>query len=178
MKKNKEKREPLLYIHQPKFVFPEPVMQSTYHMKDQAERMTEKEGEDKQAGKEQSNPIHEAVKKEKPMMEETSKRRKENKQATANHEPPIEEHPEIKERPIWVGMRPVKRFHDMEMDEKLQHLASQFTKLPCIFDCGSVAHKGILQEVTPDLIKVGTFAGETVTIERKELQHIKLLGPM
>ncbi|KMY53236.1 hypothetical protein AC623_03900 [Bacillus sp. FJAT-27231] len=177
MKNNKEKREPLLYIHQPKFVFPEPVMQSTYHTKAKPERITKEPVEDKQTGEEQTNPIHEAVKKEKPMLEETQKRKRESKKEPEKHEPPKEEVPEMKERPIWMGMRPVKRFYDMEMDEKLQHLSSQFTKLPCLFDCGTVAHRGILQEVTPDVIKVETVKNEVVTIERKELKQIKLLGP-
>ncbi|OCA87345.1 CotO family spore coat protein [Pseudobacillus wudalianchiensis] len=177
MKNNKEKREPLLYIHQPKFVFPEPVMQSTYHTKNQPERIKEEVVEGKQADKEQNNPIHEAVKTEELVMEDTKKRKREITKVFENDEPLGEEAPETSEQPVWMGMRPVKRFHDMEMDEKLQHLASQFTKLPCVFDCGSVIHRGILREVTPDLITIETLKNETVTVERKELKYIRLLGP-
>ncbi|MEK4030880.1 CotO family spore coat protein [Pseudobacillus sp. FSL P4-0506] len=178
MKKNKEKREPLMYIHQPEFVFPEPVMQSTYHTRSQPEQIKEKQVEDKQESKEPENRIHEAVKREKPMMAESKKRKKEPETAPVESEPLVEEKQEIGEQPVWRGMRPVKRFYDMEMDEKLQHLMTQFTSLPCVFDCGEVSHKGILREVSPDQLKVQTLKGETVIIERKDLQHIQLLGPL
>lgn len=181
MEKNKEKREPLMYIHQPKFVFPEPVMQSTYHAKDRSEQRRDVQAEEKQEEQIQEKAIHQAVKKEKPMMAETPpKKRKERKQVPIPiaSEPPVQEKSEAEEQPVWSGMRPVKRFNDMEMDEKLQHLMTQFTSIPCIFDCGKISHKGMLSEVTPDNIEVKSLKGENVTIDRKELQHIHLLGPL
>lgn len=183
MKKSQEKREPLMYIHQPNFTFPEPVMQSTYHTRDQPEQIKEEQVEDKQEskeqeGKEQESRLQQVVKREKPMMAESKKRKKEPGTAPIESQPLVEEKQEIAERSVWRGMRPVKRFYDMEMDEKLQHLMAQFTSLPCEFDCGEVSHKGILREVSPDQLKIQTLKGETVIVERKDLQQIQLLGPL
>ncbi|KAB7705010.1 hypothetical protein F9802_15735 [Bacillus aerolatus] len=167
MEKNKEKREPLMYIHQPEFVWPEPVMQRVYHTKNESQK----------AEKNSKNQIYEETKKEK-LAEETNQHVKEPEQVQKKKEPPKEEKKEVRERPAWMDIQPVKRFQDMKMDEKLQHLMTQFTTLPCLFDCGEQSHKGILREVSPTQIQVRTFKGDIVTIERQDLKRIKLLGPL
>ncbi|MFK2825794.1 CotO family spore coat protein [Bacillus sp. B190/17] len=198
MKKTEEKREPLLYIHQPQFVYPEPVMQSTYRSKDELKETELAETEtnqletaqeemdhvkDKQQKKEKNRKkkLYEAVKAEQPMIEEVQRQEKEVKKDLIKNEQLKEEEEETEtetKQHVWRGMRPVKRFQEMEMDEKLQHLMSQFTTLPCIFECEEISHKGVLEEVTPEQIKVKTIQGEKVDIERKDLKRIRLLGPL
>ncbi|KKB38100.1 CotO family spore coat protein [Bacillus thermotolerans] len=172
MEKNKKKREPLLYIQQPDFTFPDPVMQSTYHIKD---------GQDEELKKlEKELPALEVeqVKEEQLKPDESSEQPiadKLTEQPEQGKEEPVHEE-RRKERPSWMKIQPLKRFQDMHIDEKLQYLTKQFAKLPCLFECGEASHAGVLVGVTPDQIRVQTHNDGEVTIERKDLKHIRLLG--
>ncbi|MGM7636167.1 CotO family spore coat protein [Bacillus sp. Hm123] len=164
MKKKQKKREPLMYIEQPSLHYPEVSMQQSFHTKNvemkESERKKKKE-------------------KERPLVEkwdvegEVSERAKEEIKQTQPVEEPVEE----QKKPSWLGIKPVKPFRNMTLDEKLEHLSRQFIPFPCEFICENQSYKGTLKDWADQKIEVKSFKEEIVIIDREELKHIKIIGP-
>ncbi|WP_338753588.1 CotO family spore coat protein [Bacillus sp. FJAT-52991] len=164
MKKKQEKREPLMYIQQPSLHSPEASMQQSFHTKN----VEIKDEEQKKKRRKE----HRFVEKW-DIEEEVNEKVKEG----IKQEQSIEKSLEEKTKPSWLGIKPVKSFQKMTMDEKLGHLSTQFIPFPCEFICKDQSYRGILKEWTNKKIKIKSFKEEIVMIDRADLKHIRIIGP-
>ncbi|MBM7647524.1 signal recognition particle GTPase [Bacillus ectoiniformans] len=188
--KKKEKREPLMYIHQPVFKQEEANMQTTYHVKQAAVKQEEKPAE-KQEEKRKPETLknEEAEKKKKKIENRWVEKWNVDEEKTAVKQPLKELEPiltqadekpaePVSKRPSWMEVKPVKSFQEMDLEEKLQHINRQFIPFPCEFVCEGTSHKGILRKLTEQEIHIKTFKDEQMTIKRQELKNIRLIGPI
>ncbi|PAQ14368.1 hypothetical protein CD798_10890 [Bacillaceae bacterium SAOS 7] len=164
MKKKQEKREPLMYIEQPSLHYPEANMQQSFHAKNVEATSVEQK---KKKGK--SHHLVEKWDVEEDVYQEVKEQIK--------PEQPVEESIEEKKQPSWLGIKPVKSFQDMTIDEKLEHLSRQFIPFPCEFICKDQSYRGVLKEWNNKQMKVKSFKEEIVMIDREDLKQIKLIGP-
>ncbi|WP_203362008.1 CotO family spore coat protein [Bacillus sp. REN10] len=160
----KKKNEPLMYIQQPSLQYPEVSMQESFHMKN----MENKEGVQKKKRVKEERFIEKW-----DIDEEIDTKVKEE----AQFKQPTEEAHEVNTKPSWLGIKPVKPFQEMTMDEKLNHLSRQFIPFPCEFICKEQSHRGILKEWNDREIKVKSFKEEIMIIDREDLQRIRIIGP-
>lgn len=171
MKKNKEKREPLMYIHQPVFTQQAANMQQSYHVKndirEQINDLAKEESKKKRrkpVSEETTDIEMDSIKSER-IMEEMSSEKKE------------EEAEQKKKRPAWMAIKQVKPFKEMNLSEKLEHLQNQFIPYPCEFYCAGKSFKGMLIDLKEKELHVKTFKDEFITILRKDLKNVRLIGP-
>jgi len=167
MKKNEKKREPLMYIQQPSLPNQEAKMQHTYR--------GNSFDQDEVGRKKKKIKEHHLEEKWDSDVEEQNVEAEELKVQSERSDEEGNKHEED-ERPSWLGIRPVKSFQEMNIDEKLGHLSRQFIPYPCEFYVIDGSYRGMLHEMAEENITIKTFKNEVVTFVRKDLKNIKLIG--
>jgi hypothetical protein len=172
LSKEQQKREPLLYIHQPGFHFPEGKMQKSFSAK-QAERKIIVE-EDKTI-KEQKNQWENRSAIE-PQQVENTLTSEEIQQTIEDYEQKnkIQEsgHGEF-------GLRRLKPFREMDLIERLdylEHFPRQLPPISCIFQTEKKAIRGILLEKSEHVVVIRLFDKTEVEVAIKDLIEVRMVG--
>ncbi len=159
--KEKQDKDPMLYIHQPKFHKPIPQMQETFRWK--KETVPVEKSDKKKKEKKRVRPIDEWE-----SYEFASKNNLESKESIT------EETQSIKK-----GMKPLKAFKDMTVNEKLYYLNRHPLKsapMSCEFITSHLRVKGKLIELNDQSIKVGTLNGEEVNLPISEINEVSIIA--
>lgn len=171
LSKKQKKREPLLYIHQPQFTPPEGRMQETFSIKKAEESKLQSnvnpENEEKKR-KKSKGPIE--VKEEAPLSSEKVQKTIEEYE---------EKQTEVQENKHGYGLRRLKPFKEMSIEEKLNYLyqfPKQLPPVPCLFQTGSKALRGLLLEKTEHHIVIRLLDKSEVTVAINELTEVKMIG--
>ncbi|WP_335869934.1 CotO family spore coat protein [Bacillus sp. 2205SS5-2] len=155
-KKTKQRREPLLYLHQPNFQESEVNMQSVYSSKNSNTLPIHKKSK---SGKKEKETEHFA-------LTEVMNEKIDTEMADSTTE---------KISPF----QPVKPFKDMTVEEKLQHL-NRFKNgrapFPCEFVTLDQSHRGVLVKYEGNTIEIKPFQGENIVCKRSDLSAIHLIG--
>lgn len=190
MGKQQEKKEPLLYIHQPVYKAPTVKMQESFSIKEAERRklllLKQREAEkkpeiEKPEQKKRKSPEPKGEFKEGKSVEKetTLNLTPEEVQNTINEYNQSHEKKEPEKRRNAQGLRRVTPFREMEIAEKLNYLYNfprQLPPVPCLFQTKTNALRGILIEKSDEEIEVKLFDKTVKTIPIKELTEVKMIG--
>lgn len=175
-KEKPKSQKPLLYIEQPNFKEPKFRMQSHFQSSPDitaAPNVSEDVDVDRERAKtrkrnvnyiEEEEFIYEKQKAEEQQIEE-------KEPVSASDYFRFHAH---KNRPTKGGLRPVKSFTAMTIEEKLHHLSSKSQFYSCSFSTQTRRIIGKLHENHNEHIVVKADSGEHVTIGKKELTGIRI----
>lgn len=174
MSKQQKKREPFLFIQQPKLQPPQVKMQESYSIK-QAEK---KRQEELKLQKKLENNTAQTEKKKK-----SKKRKEELPPSPEEVQETIEEYHEEKaaaeEEKNEYGLRRLKPFREMEIQERIDYL-SNFPKrlppVPCLFRTIEKEWKGTLLEKKDKEIVIRLFDNSEEIILIKDLVEVRMVG--
>lgn len=187
--KQNQKEEPLLYIHQPEFEKAEAKMQRTFDSLVN-EAAAEKVDEEVKSGPQSSE--QKLVNEEESTDEaETQTEAKVQTEAKAQTETktqilekvsvPLTALNETKESfsqpKIYGGMRRVKSFREMTIEEKFQYLASfpiSQPPYPCEFITENEKHQGFVVQYEQDQVSIKT-PNETVELNPNDVKAIRII---
>lgn len=195
MSKQKEKREPLLYIHQPAFKAPEGKMQETFSSRKAEERKREQLLEKDLEKKSPGNSEEKRVKKKGKIFSEelqgvtggfASPSHKEQL-PSEEVQKMIEEYDEEKREISSESedsqsdffFKRVKSFKEMNVMERLDYLndfPKQLPPVPCLFQTDKKAVRGFLTEKTEERIEVKLLDKSTISIPINEIKQVKMIG--
>ncbi|MEQ2525758.1 CotO family spore coat protein [Bacillaceae bacterium CLA-AA-H227] len=170
MNKEQKKREPLLYIHQPGFKFPEGIMQKSFSAK-KVDSFKEETKMDDGIDRKSRGSLEQEVKKR-----ETTLTSKEIQQTIEDYE-----QAQTVQEPNrgGFGLRRLKSFKEMDLVEKLDYLERfppQLPPIPCIFTTENGSLRGTLVEKNLHDVVVRLFDKKVVTIAIKDLAEVKMIG--
>ncbi|CAM4057958.1 CotO family spore coat protein [Lederbergia lenta] len=173
-KKEMKKGEPLLYIHQPDFVKPDLNMQDMY-------KTEEKEEEDESTKKEKVNSnLNESNSNQhiKPddvesHQEEKNLEKEKNEQLEAPKFPIKQMH-----KKNVGGMKKVKSFREMDIEEKLRYLSSfpeNQPPYPCEFVTNNQRYQGIVISLNNEQASIKTFSDAVIDIMVSDVKAIRII---
>lgn len=147
-------------------------MQETYSLKQAEQRKLQqpsvsKENEEKQNKKS----------KDRRMLEETNNLSSEQIQKTI--EDYDQKQTEVKQSKHGYGLRRLKSFREMNIEEKLDYLyqfPKQLPPVPCLFQTGSKALRGLLLEKTEDHIVLRLLDKSEATVAIQDLIEVRMIG--
>ncbi|MFS0644575.1 CotO family spore coat protein [Siminovitchia sp. 179-K 8D1 HS] len=151
-------KKPLLFINQPKMKEPLGLMQSSFTFS--AEKAVQTQ-QDHQPVQEQKRSRKRAGGEELPLSFGESVN--EVPQTSFDQQPP-------------QGLKPVKSFPNMTIDEKLDYIFSSPQFYFCAFKTTGSEFVGKIKELYHDHIIVMTSKGSMQRIERKDLTGIRIIG--
>lgn len=176
MSKKKTKREPLLYIHQPDFTVIAGKMQESYSLKE-AEKT--KSPMPKQSVVEESEVAVEEQRKSigmtKVVPDEVALTPEEVQKTVEAYDQNAEQEAEKRE----YGMRRLKSFREMDIEERLVyllHFPKQLPPVPCRFQTEKKEWRGILIEKTDEQIVLKLFDQSEITIPIQDLIAVRMIG--
>ncbi|WP_064092277.1 CotO family spore coat protein [Rossellomorea aquimaris] len=176
MKKEKSaKKEPLLYIQQPKLENVKANMQVTYRSS-KAKPKEVKPVEEMSSSKKENSSYQRKIGTEEPYQDE-----KEFKKSTNEKDEEIAQNTSSKEEKFSgaSAFRKVKPFKELSIDEKLDYISESISgkvPFPCEFSTEESSHKGVMTNDAGNEITIKTFQGEEFTIKRSALKSIKMIG--
>ncbi|MEK3887386.1 CotO family spore coat protein [Bacillus sp. FSL K6-3431] len=188
MEGNKEnkKGEPLLYIDQPNFVKPDLKMQDSYHTVEQnIEEKAVRKKEDKMAKHVHVKKTHQEHDYNQPLEKEKddehhSDREEQLKKAK---DIPIADIPTfMKNSPVQQksvgGLRKVKSFREMTIEEKFQYLSSFPEKqppYPCEFITTDQSYQGIVTKYNGEQASIKTFSENVIDLKVHNVKAIRII---
>lgn len=178
MSKEQKKREPLLYIHQPGFQFPEGVMQKSFSAK-KVDRIVEENKmeagieERRQQRKNRGTPEPlQGIKNE----NEVSLNAKQVQQTIEDYE----QTQTVQEQSRGgFGLRRLKSFREMDLVERLDYLENfphQLPPIPCIFQTVNGSLRGTLVEKTSHDVVIRLFDKKEITLAIQDLKEVRMIG--
>lgn len=182
----KNKRQPLLYIHQPDLSFPQTSMQTSFSSKQPAVEEEEKAAAqlniDEMAEKAEASAIEEKAKDE--VIEEKKAEEIQNKADLASYgteakvQEVISEFEKVQNNER-KGLQRIKKFKEMNKLERIDyllHFPKQLPPVPCVFISEGEEVRGFIVSSENDEIKVRTLDGNIQTIDLQLLKTIKMIG--
>lgn len=179
----KKEKEPLFYIQQPNFQFPENKMQTVY-----SSRKAELERKNKQLETGSELLDHSTKEKQKKKLEEEAVEKVANQEKVQEA---IEEfeasREEKKEGPSFAfttekrkpSFQRVKSFKEMNTAERLEYLIDfpkQLPPIPCIFETEEKAIRGFLAAKDEEWIEIKLFDESSEKISIHSLKGVKMIG--
>jgi hypothetical protein len=185
LSKQQQKREPLLYIHQPEFQPPKVKMQEAFSAK-----QAEKRKQQLLKLKQQDTTVESVEKKAVRKMEVQEERvfgakpiPKEPELSIQKVQETIEEYEnsnvEENQRSHGFSFKRVKPFREMNIDEKLDYLANfprQLPPVPCLFQTENKAMRGLLKEKSGDVVVLKLFDKTEVSVPINDLIEVRMIG--
>lgn len=159
MSKQQKNRVPLLYIHQPSLHHPRGKMQEVYSIKE-AEKKKQ------------------VAKKEQQQIEDTASVDKREELTPEQVRETIESY-EQKRHEERGGLKKLKPFKEMTIDEKLDYLyqfPKQLPPVPCLFQTEDKGLRGILIDNHDKEIVLKLMDKSEVSINKKDLVSIRMIG--
>lgn len=171
-KKELKKGEPLLYIHQPDFVKPELNMQDMYKTEDEKEEENLNETIDDTLKDPNS---HQHIK-----TDDTDVHQQESKvEKELNNQIEIPKLPIKQLQPKNIGgMKKVKSFREMDIEEKLRYLSSfpeNQPPYPCEFITENQRYQGIVLSFNNGLASIKTFSDAVVNVTVSDVKAIRII---
>ncbi|MDF2039323.1 CotO family spore coat protein [Cytobacillus oceanisediminis] len=174
----KKEKEPLFYIQQPSFQFPETRMQTVYSSR-KAE--LERKQEQKDSVPEPANTINEQKVPEEKIenmtevkvqaaIEEFEAGREEKKENTSFA------FTTEKRKPSFNRVRSFKEMDTLERLDYLIDFPEQLPPIPCIFETGEKAIRGFLISKNEGSIEVKLFDESIEQISLQSLNAVKMIG--
>ncbi|MBS4207945.1 CotO family spore coat protein [Bacillus sp. FJAT-50079] len=158
--KVEKKGEPLLYIVQPELTKPDLTMQDV-HLSHEDDEEEEIENETTAMEEEKEKLVQ--VELEEQLQDE------EGYEETVND----------KAQPRWTGgLRKVKAFREMSLDEKLQYLSGfSITQPPyyCEFITKEQRYQGSVLKYEKEIVSIKTLSGEEVVVPVIDIQVIRII---
>jgi hypothetical protein len=154
-------KDPVLYIHQPKFHKPVPQMQESFRWKQ--EKLNPDPTDKKKKERRRIQPIDEW----------------DSNELTEKNELESEEVLKNETTPLMKGMKPLKPFKFMTINEKLHYLNRHPLKsaaMCCEFISGNSRVKGKLIKLNDQSIHVVALSGDEVEITLKDLSDISIIA--
>ncbi|MBT2688316.1 hypothetical protein J7I93_08995 [Bacillus sp. ISL-47] len=179
----KKEKQPLFYIQQPNFQFPETKMQTVY-----SSRKAELENKNKQLETGSELHDHTTIEKHKNMIEDAAVEKVADKEKVQEA---IEEfeasREEKKEAPSFAfttekrkpSFQRVKGFKEMDTAERLDYLIDfpkQLPPIPCIFETEEKAIRGFLATKDKEWIEIKLFDESIEKISIQSLKEVKMIG--
>ncbi|KON89402.1 hypothetical protein AF332_23035 [Sporosarcina globispora] len=186
----KREKEPLFYIQQPNFQFPENRMQTVYSSrKAELERKREQvDSVQELAGTKDEQNMQElaGTKDEQKMQEEKIENIAEQvkvQEAIEEFEAGREEKKVAsfaftteKRKPTFNRVKSFKEMGTLERLDYLIDFPKQLPPIPCIFETGEKAIRGFLVSKNEESVEVKLFDESTEQISLQSLQAIKMIG--
>ncbi|GLB58933.1 spore coat CotO family protein [Cytobacillus sp. NCCP-133] len=177
----KKEKEPLFYIQQPNFQFPESKMQTVYSSR-KAELESKKKHPD--SLQELDAAVENTIKKPEEKVVEDVAEQKKVQETIEEFEAGREEK---KEAPSFAfttekrkpSFRRVKSFKEMDTSERLDYLIDfpkQLPPIPCIFETDEKAIRGFLISRGDEFIEIKLFDESTKQISINSIKEIKMIG--
>lgn len=169
MSKQQKKREPLLYIHQPEFQTTKVKMQESYSLKQAEKRKLQHTKKDKIFEEKPKKAMRETREFDTLSSEEVQ-------QTIQDYD---QEKSEVKPKRNEFGLRRLKPFREMDIEEKIDYLYQfprQLPPVPCLFQTENNVLRGILIEKTDEEIHLRLFDKSEVSVPIKELLEVKMIG--
>jgi hypothetical protein len=183
-----QKREPLLYIHQPEFQPPEGKMQESFSAKQAEKRkqqlLKQKKPQNTLADSEEKKPAKTKEVHEESVLESTTNKNKtplsaEQVQKTIEEYDNTSSNDNQKRQHQGFSFRRVKPFREMDVNERLDYLANfpkQLPPVPCLFQTENKAMRGILMEKSTDQIVLKLFDKTEVAIPVEDIIEVRIIG--
>ncbi|MBN8199155.1 CotO family spore coat protein [Bacillus sp. NTK034] len=174
----KKEKEPLFYIQQPSFKFPETKMQTVYSSrKAELERKQEQKGSVTEPAK-TINDQTESDEKIENMTEvkvqaaiEEFESGREEKKESASFAFTTE-----KRKPAFNRVKSFKEMDTLERLEYLIEFPKQLPPIPCIFETGDKAIRGFLVSRNEECIEVKLFDDTIEQLNLQSLNAVKMIG--
>lgn len=108
-------------------------------------------------------------------------KRKEHKKEVVGQEQEQNEKVVSTQEVSGFGLKRLKPFKEMSTEEKLEYLGTYVGRrapFPCTFQTENAIHKGVLTKLERQTIEVKTFEDKDVTIRKKDIKVIGIIGDM
>lgn len=168
--------EPLLYIHQPEFKKPDLKMQEVFHsVQGQEAEKSMDEAQKKEEGN-SSAQLSDSNQKIEEDVKVSTADEKGQKEKTSPNGPKLSQDLGMQPR-VFSGMRKVKSFREMTIEERLRYLSSfpiSQPPYPCEFITEGAQYQGFVMKYENEQVSIKT-PEEIIDIDSKEVKAIRII---